>query len=122
MEIKEFNKKVVNTKSKAEVETMIKKMRAEDESLVKGQFEFTDAEGGYFEFCYRKYPGDRIAKYTFVHGEICTIPLGIAKHLNNTKKKVRRYKNVEQPTNGPVRTPITYDTISRVKFVPVDVL
>ena len=33
---------------------MIKAMRKEDEKLVRGQFEFTEAEGGSFDFTYRK--------------------------------------------------------------------
>lgn len=122
MKVTEYRKKIVNTKSKAEVEAMIKKMRAEDEKLVKGMFEFTEAEGGFFEFCYRKYPGESITTYQLVHGEICTIPMGIVKHLNGTKKKVRRYSNVEQPPSGGVLTPKTYETTSRVRFVPEEFL
>ncbi len=120
MEVISQVKKIRNHKPKAEVEAMIKKMRAEDEKLVKGQFEFVDAEGGYFQFTYRLYPGEPILTYTLVHGEICEIPMGIVKHLNNTKKKIRRYQNVEQPPKGQVFTPRTYDTTSRVRFVPVD--
>lgn len=120
MKVIEFTKKTKNTKSKHEVEEMIKKMRKEDEKMVKGQFEFVDAEGGFFEFCYRIYPGDPIQKFQLIHGEICEIPMGLVKHLNNTKKKIRRYKDVEQPANGAVRTPRTYETTSRVRFLPVD--
>lgn len=122
MEVREYNKKVKNTKSKAEVEEMIKKMKKEDEKLVKGQFEFTDAEGGFFEFSYKIYPGDPIHTFQLIHGEICTIPYGVVKHLNNTKKKIRRYKDVEQTQKGPLKTPRTYETSSRVRFIPVDYL
>lgn len=122
MKVTELKKKLVNTKSKAEVESMIKKMRAEDDKLVKGMFEFTEAEGGFFEFTYRKYPGESIQSYQLIHGEICTIPMGIVKHLNGTKKKVRRYMNVEQPPTGGVLTPKTYDTSSRVRFIPEEFL
>lgn len=120
MQVKQLNKKVKSTKSKAEVEAMIKVMRKEDEKMVKGQFEFVEAEGGYFEFSYRIYPGDAIQTFQLVHGEICEIPMGIVKHLNGTKKKIRRYKDVEQPPTGSVKVPRTYETTSRVRFVPVD--
>ena len=96
MRVIELNKKMKNTKSKAEVDAMIKKMKAEDEKLVKGQFEFVEAEGGFFEFSYRMYPGTQIQTFQLIHGEICEIPMGIVKHLNGTKKKIRRYKDVEQ--------------------------
>lgn len=122
MEVRELRKKIKNHKPKAEVEAMIKQMRKEDEKLVKGQFEFVEAEGGFFEFALRLYPGDQIQLFTLVHGEICTIPMGVVKHLNGTKKKIRRYKDVEQMPTGPLRTPKTYETTSRVRFVPCDYL
>ena len=122
MQVSTLSRKAKSTKSKAEVEEMIKKMRKEDEKLVKGQFEFTEAEGGFFSFTYRIYPGDQIQTWQLIHGEICEVPLGIVKHLNNTKKKIRRYQNVEQPPQGGVRTPREFETMSRVRFVPVDYL
>ncbi len=122
MEVRELRKKIKNHKPKAEVEAMIKKMRAEDEKMVKGQFEFTEAEGGFFEFALRLYPGEQIQIFQLIHGEICTIPMGVVKHLNGTKKKIARYKNVEQPPIGPIKAPMTYETISRVRFVPYDYL
>ena len=120
MEVRELRKKIKNHRPKAEVESMIKKMRAEDEKMVKGQFEFVEAEGGFFEFAYRIYPGDQIQQFTLIHGEVCTIPMGLVKHLNGTKKKVRRYKDVEQAPTGALKLPKTYETISRVRFIPVD--
>lgn len=122
MRVTTLTKKVKSTKSKAEVDEMIKKMRKEDEKLVKGMFEFTEAEGGFFKFCYRIYPGDKIETYEFIHGEICEIPMGIVKHLNGTKKKIRRYQNVEQAPQGGIRMPREIETISRVRFVPSEYL
>jgi hypothetical protein len=121
MEVKEYTKKVKNTKPKAEVEELIKKMKKEDDKLVKGQFEFVDAQGGFFEFGYKVYPGEPYQVYKLVHGEICTIPMGVVKHLNGTKKKIRRYDNVELK-NGVQKPLRTYETTSRVRFVPVDYL
>jgi hypothetical protein len=120
MLVKSVSKKIVNHKPKPEVDDMIKKMRKEDEKIVKGYFEFVEAEGGFFDFTYRIYPGDPIQHYTLVHGETCDLPIGVVKHLNGCKKKIRRYQNVEQPPTGAVRTPRTYETTSRVRFVPVD--
>lgn len=122
MQVRSVTKKIRNHKPKAEVEAMIKVMRKEDEKLVKGHFEFVEAEGGFFDFTYRIYPGEPIQHFTLVHGEVCEIPMGVVKHLNNTKKKIRRYMNVEQPPTGAVRTPRTYETMSRVRFIPLDFL
>jgi hypothetical protein len=122
MKVTELSRREKSTKPRAEVEAMIKAMRKEDEKLTKGMFEFPEAEGGFFSFSYRKYPGDPIQTYQLVHGEICEIPLGIVKHINGTKKKVRRYTNVEQPLNGAPRTPQSYETSSRVRFTPKEFL
>ena len=120
MLVKSVSKRIINHKPKPEVDDMIKKMRKEDEKLVKGYFEFVEAEGGYFDFTYRIYPGDPIQHYTLVHGETCDLPIGVVKHLNGCKKKIRRYSNVEQAPTGATKMPKTFDTISRVRFVPVD--
>lgn len=121
MEVVELSKKMKYVKPKGEVEEMIKKMRKDDEKLVKGKFEFVEADGGFFQFSYRLYPG-LIQTYTLIHGEICELPIGLVKHLNNTYHKVRKYLNVEQPATGNVKTPMTFDTRSRIRFVPVDFL
>lgn len=122
MRVVELNRKKTNTKSKPEVEEMIKKMRKEYNVMIKGQFEFVDAEGGFFSFTERMFPGDPISTIQLIHGEICEIPVGLAKRLNNTKQKISRYKDVEQMHNGPIRPPRIVETKSRVRFVTTDVL
>ena len=122
MRVIELNRKKTNTKSKAEVEEMIKKERKQYEIPVKGMFEFIGAEGGFFEFTERKFPGDPISTIQLVHGEICEMPLGIVKRLNNSKQKISRYKDVEQSHKGPIKRPRTFETVARVKFTPIDYL
>lgn len=119
MEVRELNKKSKNTLPPAEREARVKEMRKEDDKIRKGMFEFLDAQGGWLEFAYRKYPGEAIQMIKMIHGEICDLPMGIIKHLNNTKRKIRRY-SLELPANGKV--PRSYETVSRVRFTPVDVL
>ena len=120
MEIRELNKKQKNTLPAAEREELVKKMRKEDDKMRTGMFEFLDAQGGWLEFAYRKYPGEPIQMIKLIHGEICDLPMGIIKHLNNTKKKIRRY-NMELTPDGK-RPPRSYETVSRVRFTPTDVL
>jgi hypothetical protein len=120
MEVREINKKKQNTLPQAERDELIKKQRKEDDKLVNGMFEFLDAQGGWLEFTYRKYAGEPIQIIKLIHGEICDLPMGIVKHLNNTKKKIRRY-SMEMPASGQ-RTPRSYDTVSRVRFTPMAVL
>jgi hypothetical protein len=120
MEVRELNKKQKNSLPPAEREELIKKMRKEDEKMRKGMFEFIDAQGGWIEFAYRKYPGEPIQMIKMIHGEICELPMGLVKHLNNTKRKIRRY-NMELAANGQ-KQPRTFETVSRVRFTPMDVL
>lgn len=120
MEVREINKKLKKSLPAQEREDLIKKMRKEDDKIVTGMFEFLDAMGGWLEFSYRKYPGEPIQIIKMIHGEICDLPMGIIRHLNNTKKKVRRY-SMELPASGQ-KTPRSYETISRVRFTPTSVL
>ena len=120
MEVREIGTKIKNKMSAADRDATIKKMRAEDDKIRTGMFEFLDAQGGFFEFSYRKYPGESVKIIKLIHGEICDMPMGIIKHLNNTKKKVRRY-NLELPAAGG-KSPRTFEVLSRVRFTPTDVL
>lgn len=120
MEIRELGKKVKNTMAEEDKQKLLKEMRKKDEKLVNGMFEFIDAQGGFLEFAYRKYSGEPIMMIKLIHGEICELPMGIIKHLNNTKKKVRRYSQ-ELPTNGRM-TPRSFETISRVRFTPMEMM
>lgn len=120
MEVREIGRKIKNTMAAADKEALVKKMRADDDKIRTGMFEFLDAQGGFFEFSYRKYPGESVKIIKLIHGEICDMPMGIIKHLNNTKKKVRRY-NLELSASGG-KTPRTYEVLSRVRFTPTDVL
>lgn len=120
MEVRELNKKAKNSLPALEREELVKKMRREDDKIITGMFEFLDAQGGWLEFAYRKYPGEPIQMIKMIHGETCDLPMGIVKHLNNTKRKIRRY-NMELPAAGQ-RTPRSFETVSRVRFTPTDVL
>ncbi len=112
-------KKPINTANKLEVEEKIKKMRKEYEKLVKGKFEFLDAQGGWIDFNYKMFPGDPIVRYHLEHGEICELPMGIVKHLNNTVKKVRK-ANMQEIKEGTRGVPVTYETTSRLSFRPLE--
>lgn len=52
-----------------------------DARLVTGRFVYTERPGGTLTFPYKKYKGDPIKVWSFVDGEVYTIPRGIASHL-----------------------------------------
>jgi len=126
MEVKEIKKKSMNTMDSVKYDELLKKTRKEHEKLVKGMFEFTEAEGGWFDFSCRFFKGEPLQTIRLIHGEICELPMGIVKHLNNTKKKVRRFdsgagRGLELLQNGR-GIPSSYTTESRVRFTPMDVM
>jgi len=126
MQVKEIQRKKTIKSDPLKTKEMMDKLRKEHSKLVKGKFEFTDANGGWMEFNYRYFPEDLLMTYKFVHGEICEIPMGIVRHINNTVRKVRTFGLNDGSERGnmlPDRgLPSTYEKTSRIKFVPLDVM
>lgn len=120
MEVKEIHRKPMNKMAPEKRDEMIKKLEKEHDKPIKGMFEFIDAQGGWLDFSYRFFPGHPIQTFRFIHGEICEIPMGIVKHLNNIKAKVRKLNNIELSANG--KAPVSYEVRSRVRFTPMDVM
>ena len=71
-----------NDTATADFKAKLKRMRDKDREKVKGIFRFYELPGGTLEFVYNKYAEDPIEKYALTDGHLCTIPLGVAKHLN----------------------------------------
>ncbi len=124
MEIKETQVKQQRKSTPEHYDAEIKKLRKEHDKLVKGMFEFIDAQGGWIDFTYKYFPGESIKTIRLTHGEICELPMGIVKHLNNCKKKIRMFnKEILEGTKtaSEVRgLPSTYTVQSRLRFTPVD--
>lgn len=106
---------------KLEVEEKIKKMRKESEKMIKGMFEFVDAQGGWIDFSYRFLPGDPVTTVKITHGEIIDVPLMLARHLNNVYKKVR-IPPKEIGENGRPLSGGSLTKISRTRFTPLDIM
>lgn len=50
--------------------------------MVRGIFKFYEVPGGSMSFSFREFKGDEIQRYDFTDGEVYSIPLGVARHLN----------------------------------------
>lgn len=125
MEIKEFHRKQMTKLPPDKVEEIVKKARKEYDKPCKGMFEFLDAQGGWLDFTDRFFKDQPILTIRLTHGEICELPMGIVKRLNNTKKKVRTFGLNSKDLKGelPARgLPSSYEVQSRVRFTPVDYL
>lgn len=127
MKITSVNKnkyKPATTEQKIEVQDKIKKLRKQYEKLVKGRFEFDDAQGGWFSFSFRYFPGDPVETFHITHGEVIEIPELLAFHINNTKRKIRMPHLLELKGNyrtGEIEAqPI--ERVSRISFIPLNSL
>ena len=116
--IKEFSRKITAKLPSDRNEERIKQMRKDHERLVKGRFEFVDAQGGFLEFAYRWFKGDPLVTYKLFHGEVTELPAGVVKHLNNTKKKVRKIIPNLDPNARGISS--SFEIQSRVNFIPVE--
>jgi len=76
------NTKVEKNK-KNELAEKLRYMRDRDREKVKGMFKFYEVPGGMMEFSYKAYKEDEVETFALVDGECYSIPLGVAKHLNN---------------------------------------
>ncbi len=124
MEIREINSQKYKLPSEAEktkAKDKMEKMRKEGEKMVKGMFEFLDAQGGWLDFSYRFYPGEPIRTVRINHGEIVDLPMCLVKHLNNIWKKVRM-PNRQMAESGTIGAYPIVERISRTRFTPMDVM
>lgn len=64
-------------------EELREKARDEDSKMVTGIFKNIEVPNGDLEFSYRAYKEDPYRTYYFKDGGKYTIPLGVAKHINN---------------------------------------
>lgn len=71
-----ISKKEINPKQN------LKYQRDKAREIVKGIFRYYEVPGGAFGFNFREFKEDPIEFYEFVDGEIYSIPLGVARHLN----------------------------------------
>lgn len=72
------------TTSTRSISPELKKFMEEERKLVKGRFKNYETPGGNLPLTCLKYPGEPLFSENFVDGEIYTVPLWIARHLNGT--------------------------------------
>lgn len=131
VQVKELGSKNRKVLPPEKMDDLVKKLRKESEKMIHGMFEFNDAQGGWLDFSYRFFKGEPIQTIRLVHGEICDLPAGIVKHLNNTYKKVRVMGEDNSVTNSPNAgrklqergaSSYVFQKTSRVRFIPMDVM
>jgi hypothetical protein len=77
---------ITSTSASAPVAPAIKPnykyLRDKDREIVKGIFRFHEVPGGQMEFSFKKWKEDQVENFKLQDGEIYSLPLGVAKHLN----------------------------------------
>lgn len=68
--------------NKLEKKPNLRYMRDKDREKVRGIFKFYEVPGGSMSFVFKVYKEDPVERYDLVDGQIYTLPLGVAKHLN----------------------------------------
>ncbi len=67
---------------KKTVKQNLRYLRDKYREKVKGIFRFHEVPGGSMSFCYKEFKEDDVERFDFIDGQMYTIPLGVAKHLN----------------------------------------
>jgi len=102
MSIQNSQPNVDKKKDEKKPKPSLRYLRDKDRELVKGIFKFYEVPGGSMSFNFRAYKEDPVERYDLVDGEIYTLPLGVAKHLNkNGSYPVHSYAQDE--TGKPVQ-------------------
>lgn len=59
-----------------------KYLRDKDREIVKGIFRYHEVPGGSLSFPFKKWKEDELETYHLVDGQVYSLPLGVAVHLN----------------------------------------
>jgi hypothetical protein len=78
MELQETAKRDKDKKTKPS----LRYLRDKDREPVKGIFRFHEVPGGSMSFVFKAYKEDQVERFDLVDGQVYTIPLGVARHLN----------------------------------------
>lgn len=57
-------------------------IRDKHREKVRGKFIFHEVPGGTMKFPFKEFKGDKVERYELTDGQVYTLPLGVAKHLN----------------------------------------
>ena len=98
--------------------------RQKKNRTVRGRFMFLEVPQGRTVFPWRAYPGDPVKTYTLVDGEIYTIPICLAEHLNNNCKYAI-YEHEMSPSEAAIKQQLGHPVkvkryVHRYSFQPLD--
>ncbi len=87
--------KVIDKKEPVKVN--LKYQRDKDREKVRGIFRFNEVPGGTMSFVFKAYKEDPVERFDMIDGQVYTVPLGVAKHLNkNGWYPIHAYAKLEE--------------------------
>ena len=97
-------------------------LRDKDREPVKGIFRYHECPGGAVSFSYRAYKGDNIERYDMTDGQIYTVPLGVARHLNKNcwYPEYEFFKNEETQNIQRVAKKVRRMSFQSLEFMDID--
>lgn len=100
----------------------LKYMRDKDREPVRGIFRFLEVPGGSMSFSFKAYKEDPVENYTLVDGQVYTIPLGVARHLNkNCWYPIHAYaQDAEGRNTVKVGQKVQRASFDSLEFVDID--
>lgn len=104
------------------VKPNLKYMRDKDREPVRGKFIFHEVPGGTLSFPFKAYKEDQVENYTLVDGQVYTLPLGVAKHLNkNCCYPVHAYlQDDEGKISSKVGKMVRRTSFQSLEFIDID--
>jgi hypothetical protein len=75
----------------------LKYQRDRDREMVRGIFRFYEVPGGTMSFVFKAYKEDPVERFDMIDGQVYSVPLGVAKHLNkNGWYPIHAYAKLEE--------------------------
>lgn len=82
-----------STEKKETKKINLKYQHDKDREQVKGIFRFYECPGAMLSFVYRAYKEDDVERFDLLDGQVYSIPLGVARHLNKSGRyPIHEYK------------------------------
>jgi hypothetical protein len=93
--------KSTTTKSEQKKKINLKYQHDKDREPVRGIFRFYECPGAMLSFVYRAYKEDDVERFDLMDGQVYSIPLGVARHLNkNGRYPIHAHKVNEDGTTS----------------------
>lgn len=114
-----------NSIRKELTEKELKKMRDADRELVTGRFRFYESRGGTIKFSVRFYKEDPVETWEMKDGEVYTISMGVAKHLETSGwypvRRDKQHKNagIELELGNKEERYRVIEKVQRYGFTPI---